>query len=405
MRATCDAVNVTAAVFVVKTVLTWRAAAAGYPSMMLLVRFGLVFWLFVRLIFAFEKIRARFKGNPYSLGNPPVLYNVLRNKKKVVAVWLGTPVTDTLCFRIRKERYFDQVAKVLGIATEFQTGDRKFDAHAYVLSEDQTLLRALAVDKELRQTVSELIAAGGSVRCNAGHVWVEFPAKALADRGAEDHSIVHTLAHQFASKLEKLRARLVAIRAESWSHERDPYAARERFFYIGAAVLVALAIVMFFWSMGVGFPRSLLFDNAERLALNTVIGASVLFIAAALYMFRGTSRLHLVLLEILLTMTPAAWYVGRTWYAEQNIRQDHSARQEETIRVVNHYSTRSRRRTSYYIVLERWPDSRIDTKLQIRYSLYSRTARGECVKVGYHRGRYGDPWADSIEPVTCSETW
>jgi hypothetical protein len=371
---------------------------------MLLVRFGLLFWLFVRLIFAFEKIRTRFKGEPYGLSNPPVLYNVLRHKKKLVSVWLGTTVTDTLCFRIRREKYFDRVAKVLGIATEFQTGDRKFDAHAYVLCEDQRLLRALAVDKELRQAVSDLIARGSSVRCNAGHVWVEFPARAVANRNGDDLSIVQALATEFAATLETLRARLVAIRADGWRSERDPYAARERFFYITAALLVVLALVMFFWSMGLGFPRALLFDNAERLAVNTLAAGAAIFVAAAVYWFRGTSRLHLVLLEILLTMAPAAWYVGRTWYAEQNIRQDHSARQEEIIRVVNHYSTRSRRSTNYYIVLERWPDSRIETKLEIRHSLYARTARGECVKVGYHRGRYGDPWVDSIEPGICRET-
>ena len=377
--------------------------------MMLIVRFGLLFWLFVRLIFVIEKLRTKFTGTPVTIGQTPIVYKVLRNKKKVTGIWFGIVVPDKLCFLIREEKYFDRVAKALGIASEFQTGDRDFDRRAYILSDDQSLLTALAVDKSLRQGISQLMNMGTSnvVRCNGGRLWIECPAKALSSKTVDDHTIVQLLGGAAAEKLAALRDRLSAVHADSWSKERDPHVGRAWLFYAAVAAVGALAIILFFWSMALGLPRSLLFDNAERLAVIAAAIVVLIFITAAVLALRGTSRLHLVLLEIVLTMTPAAWYVSRTWYAEQNIRQDHSAAREETIRVVERHIQSGRRgRKSYYITLERWPDSRIDRRMQVYSYEYSRAVPGRCVRVGYHSGRYGDPWIDSLEPVeNCGNSW
>jgi hypothetical protein len=377
--------------------------------MMLIVRFGLLIWLFVRLIFVVEKLRTKLTGTPVTIGQTPIVYKILRNKKKVTGIRFGIVVPNTLCFLIRKERYFDRVAKTLGIAAEFQTGDRDFDRRAYILSDDRTLLTALAVDKPLRQGISQLMNTGTSnvVRCNGGRLWIECPAKALSSKTLDDHTIVQLLGGEAALKLATVRERLSSIHANDWSGERDPYIARAWFFYAVSAAVGALAIVSFFWSARLGFPRSLLFDNAERLAVTSAAIGVLTFIAAAVLALRGTSRLHLVLLEIVLTVSPAAWYVSRTWYAEQNIRQDRSAVREEAIRVVErHIRTGRRRSRSYYITLEKWPDPRIERQMKVYASEYSLAVPGRCVRVAYHSGRYGDPWIDSFEPLeNCGNSW
>jgi hypothetical protein len=378
--------------------------------MSFLVRFGLVFWLLVRMIFAIEKLRTRFTGDPVTIGETPILYKMIRNKqKKVTSLAFGIVVPDTLCFTIRKEKYFDRVAKVLGIASEFQTGDRAFDQQAYILCEDQTLLRALAVNAPLRKAVAALLDTGDAkaLRCNAGRLWIECPAKAAPNRSLNDHAIVQLLGDDVAPKLATMRDVLTPLRAESWTPERDPHVARERFFYVLAVALIIIALCSFIWSMGLGFPRSLLFDNAERLAVNTAVLGTVIFVAAAFFMLRGTSRLHLVLLEILLTMAPASWYVGRVWYAEQNVRQDHSTEEQAIVRIAGHYISSGRRNSkSYFLQIEGWPDSRIPSRFQVHADLYNAAAGSPCAQVVYHRGRYGDPWIESMRPTaSCDPGW
>jgi len=378
--------------------------------MMLIVRFGLLFWLFVRLIFLFEKLRTRFSGTPGTVDGNLILYKIQRDqKRKALRGAFGVVAPDTFRFSIRQEKYFDRVAKLLGIAREFQTGDRKFDEQAYILSEDQRLLTALAVDKALREHITALLDAGNPcvVHCAGGRLWAEYRGKDFPDRTAPDIVIARQFGGEVAPVLAKLRDRLTAIRVEQWQDKRDPHVTREWIFYGASVALAAVAVLMFLWSMGMGFPRSMLFDNAERLALG-VTGIGVLaLLAAAVLMLRGTSRLHLVLIEILITMAPAAWYVSRTAYAEQNIRADRSPRQEEMIRVVDRYSRSGRRgRRSYYVTLEKWPDARIDRTMQVHFAEYSQLVPGQCVRVGYHGGRYGDPWIDSMEPsANCGTRW
>jgi hypothetical protein len=74
--------------------------------------------------------------------------------------------------------------------------------------------------------------------------------------------------------------------------------------------------------------------------------------------------------------------------------------------VERHIQSGRRGRKSYYITLEKWPDSRIDRRMQVYSYEYSLAVPGRCVRVGYHSGRYGDPWIDSLEPVeNCGNSW
>jgi hypothetical protein len=113
--------------------------------------------------------------------------------------------------------------------------------------------------------------------------------------------------------------------------------------------------------------------------------------------------LHLVLLELFITMTPAAWYVARAWYIDQNIRLDRTAAQEELLRIEGHYSTRRKHGRDYWLVVDHWPDARIDRELKVPYSLYSSAMTGQCLRVSWHRGHHHDPWISSMQPAASCD--
>jgi hypothetical protein len=82
-----------------------------------------------------------------------------------------------ISFLLRRETWFDQLAKALRLAAEPQMQDEKFDAYYYVECEDEELLKAARARRDLLKLMTGLQArmgAGGStllaLRCEKGNL-------------------------------------------------------------------------------------------------------------------------------------------------------------------------------------------------------------------------------------------
>jgi hypothetical protein len=364
-------------------------------------RFGLVIWVFVRLFGVLRRLRARFSGTSFTVDGKTFEYEVSRHKRRITGVKIGVGAPFKVRFVLRTEGFIDRLGKWLAVAREYQTGDAAFDERVYVLSDDRSLVDTLAFDAQLREHVLAVLSdeTVKAIHCNAGVLWVEARAPDGADKDDSDAVVATGLARAIGADLLGMRERLRSLVAGEWTPARDPYVSREAVFYGISVALAVAAIACFFWSYGHGLPRMLVFDQTERLAAGVAfvlwLGGSI----AAFMLMGGSSRAHLVLIEILITATPSAWFVARTAFAEYNIHADVTESRSYVAQVTDRHIARGRRgRRSYYLVFDQWPDPRIETRLRVSSTLYARFPEGSCVRVGLRTGRLRDPWLEYLRP-------
>jgi len=369
-----------------------------------LLRFGLLLLIFTRIVFLFGALRRSFSGKRATRGTEPYEYSVSRGKNGYVArVRIALELPDTQRFVLRRERFIDRTAKWLGIAREWQTNDPAFDDAIFILSDDPILLEALADDSGLRHAAQRLLANPQveSIACARGRLWATLCRVDAAFRAKGDDEIADLLAATIRPDLALLRDRLGAIGLRPWSEDRDPVEQREHWLLMATSVIGIAGIAAFFWGEGVGLPRQLAFTAIESHAtILTAIAGAVLF-ALLVSLIGRSSRTHLVLIEILLVALPGAWIAGRALYALENERLDRAPATEHFARIVELYTHRGKS-TSYYLVIDGWPDARFDRTLQVRPAVYEQFQPGDCARFDLHPGYFGDPWLSAIEPDTLA---
>jgi hypothetical protein len=370
-------------------------------------RFGLLFLVISRIVFLFGALRRSFSGKRSTHGTEPYEYSVARGKGGYIArVRIALALPDTQRFVLRRERLFDRAAKWLGIAREWQTNDPAFDDAVFILADDPQFLGALSADGALRRAAARLFSNPqvDSIHCSRGRLWVSLRRIEAGLRSRSDEEIGDLLASGIEPDLARLRERLAAAGSFSWTGSRDPAEEREHWLLLSTSVIGIAGILAFFWGEGIGLPRQLVYTAIESRATSlTVIVAATLLALLILFIGRS-SRTHLVLIEILLVALPGAWMSGRVLYTLENERLDRSPPTVHLARVADLYTHRGRS-TSYYLVVDRWPDERFDRTLQVRAALYQRLQPGLCTRFDLHPGYFGDPWLSAIEPDTLAPTY
>lgn len=109
------------------------------------------------------------KGRSYYLSQKPV-----SKKSPYLNVRIGLPTDARLFFKIAPETLMSRLLKGLGVAEEFETGDKKTDALLFV-SDDPALFQDLMQSPRVRTAIDTLMAQGKKIRLRAfGHrLWLE----------------------------------------------------------------------------------------------------------------------------------------------------------------------------------------------------------------------------------------
>lgn len=371
------------------------------------IRFGLLVVLLVRTP-PVSVFRRRFSGKRATVDGESFEYAVSRKlygtygQKMVRIVRIAINLPDTVRFVMRAEGRFDRIAKWLGIANEWQTGDSRFDRSTYVLCDDPVMLKALSADAELRTAVQGLLAEtpGGTLTCYAGKLVVTDRQTARrAKYYFTDSAVIgQVVARKVWPTLVKIRERIAAIQARPWAHERDPALGRQFIIISTTTVMGFAGIAAWLWGEGVGLPRQLTFGSIESHATMTSAGIGVVLLL--LVGLRRTSRVHLVLLEIVLVGLPGAWFTSRALLAEVNQRLDAAPAVAHVSRVKDLYEERQGRGGRvYYVVVDAWPNRTIDRALKVPYSIYRQLHIAACARFALHPGYLGDLWLSAIEPI------
>ena len=357
---------------------------------------GLLFLVIMRIAISTRRLSSGDFEN-FSWEGKPFAAHFWRAKRKIKGLTVRVPISDKLRFVLRRETGFDRIARSLGIASEWQTGDIGFDQKVFILSEDVSFNQALTRDRELRELSSTLLASPKSPRieCRAGMLYLGFATDEL-----DDDDGTEKVSQRFAvqlGQLVKLRDGLQRIRAQSWDEQRDPSLTRKAMLVGTSLALGVAGVVALVFDLGVD-RHQVVRENIPLVATWITVGIIGSLLLATFAWLKSTPHTHAVLLDILLAAAPGCWAAANGSATVYNEKFDRGVAQQLPVQVVKTERRKSRRRTSYYLYVERWPDSRGDTQVRIDEKDFGWIPQGSCITVTWHPGRLGDGWVSGYKP-------
>ncbi|HEX5755213.1 MAG TPA: hypothetical protein VFY12_02505 [Arenimonas sp.] len=357
-----------------------------------LITFGVSAWWMYRW-----RLANRWKGKSAQFDGAAYECSVESHKGRVTRVRIGIDCATGMHFCLKRENVVDRFFKGLGLSEEQQLNRLHFDERIYVLSDDKRLGYLLRLKSDLHAPLAgffDQALAGfkvGKLWCRDRRLWIEAkPAKSMKTADCE----VSGLAAEVLPTLRQL-AELLASSATPGSGSPDH-------FFIKACVLTAISAalavtggVQLLRIAVMRFPAVV--DHGALLSLAVLVGGIVLMLllAACVIWLGRTSRMHVVLMELLLV---GGFGSFATAYAElRDINIDFDLAEAQSVQTaVSHAYTRrcgkGGRSTCYHIVLAANGALDREMELQVNSSTYRALPAGSRVNVPLHAGTLGLRW-------------
>lgn len=358
-----------------------------------LLTIGVSAWLMFRW-----RLANRWRGTPAQWQGQAYEYAVEQHKGQVTRVRVGIDCATGMHFCLKRENVIDRFFKALGLSEEQQLNRLHFDERIYVLSDDKRLGYLLRLKSDLHAPLAGFFdtqaVAGFKVSklwCRDKRLWIE--AKPERSMKARDCNPA-VLAEAVLPTLRQL-AELLASSASPGSGSPD------RFFLkacVLTAISAALAInggVQLFRIAAMRFPAVVDHGALVSLAVMAGMGTLVLLLGACVLWLGRTSRMHVVLMELLLV---GGFGCIASAYAELrdfNIEFDGQPAQQVQTQVSRAWTTRcgkGGRSTCYRIVLAANGPLDRAMELQVNASTYQTLPQGARIDVPLHAGALGMRW-------------
>lgn len=343
-----------------------------------------------------KRYAATWNGTPYPVRDAVFLASLESNAwGSRPSIGLATP--STLEFECKAESWLDRFFKWTGLAVELQLGQDRFDRAVYLIADNRAVLDVLQREPDFCERLIDLFQKPvhpdfrvHRVVCRRGKFWIEFRKTAVG-------------ADQFG-----LLARAAPIVRRMWAAlpDRLPEAAdgKDRLFL---RTVIVLAFSTGLAINGVGHLYRLLFfdgvQTLDRVALLTVgamAGAILLamqFLLATVLLARS-SRLHLVMLELLLVGSFGALSTGIVEVRDLNIDLDGGEATPYATTVLDLTVSRSRRSsTRHYARVASW-DNEPEGRLRVSYDDYHALTIGEPATIYVREGYFGIRWIQGVRP-------
>lgn len=321
-----------------------------------------------------------------------------RNPKtgKVIQLWSRIDADPALDFELKRETWLDRLAKALRLSNEAQVGRPPFDRLCYVVSDDPAIRARLRAEPAFTERLRELVEIRGDYHfhrlvCRNGRLRVDF-------KPAREDPQLFDMVSRLQTHLQGLAA--LAPSSPSRHRARDPYLGRSLFLL---ALSSGLAVSGFVQAIRVAlFDLPFCVDVGALWAYALPVAALLVLalLAAALLLLAGTSRAHLVMLEILLVGGLGAIAVAWTQVRDFNIEADQTAATELHATVQSKHERRRRRGgRTYHLVVTDWNGGRRTQDLSVSFRLYSRVRPGQTLAVLQHPGALGARWVEHLRPL------
>ncbi len=365
--------------------------------------FGFITLTSFTIYFWYKRLHASWKGVSGSTGDIIYQFKATTDKEgKVVKLLIGIDAPDSYDYTLKRENALDRFVKAIGISTEHQTGNIRFDDLVYIVSDNARFHKQLTADSTIVDAFMKIFLLGKTFQCviqevqhNSGRLWLTIePVKGLNERK------VPQLASRMVPLLDTIAKELVTIPLSATNSWKDPFTTKAAILLaISSALAVNGGLQLFrFVNMSntITLDRDALLTDA--LSLGLLISGTLALIA--IYTLGRSSRTHLVLIELLFLGSIGSVVTVYAELNDINVTADTSKGVKYESVVYDKRSVSQRRgATKYYLTMRDWNAPDITKKIKVRVpgSLYYEVARQDRLIVMQKAGYFHYRWIESIK--------
>lgn len=336
------------------------------------------------------------KGQSYEI-------KLTRNKHQhIKKVRLGIPCPTGLEFCLKRETWWDALFKRLGLAQEQQLQHLRFDENIYVLSDDTRLSQALKRSPALAGKLESLFAqmSNSSLQtkrlwCMRQRLWIEAGFAGWQEK--KEESLQGAVAEVLPVLTELAAVLTTTVTPAS---ERRDYIVVKAFLLTGLSSGMAVnGLVQLLRLFFKGFP--IMLDNLPLLAAAIVLAGliqTVLLTLCFVWLDRS-SRIQLVLLELLLIGNFGAFSTSYTALRDYNIGFDHAAGQKVAVHISERYSSKCGkrgRRVCYFLQLSGIEDYPGLFRVEVDQKVYAQLLTHEVAGLDIREGALQLRWVAGV---------
>jgi hypothetical protein len=314
---------------------------------------------------------------------------------------VGVGAPETFRFELKRESGWDRFFKWAGLTHEHQFGYSGFDSLVYVASDDQHLLSGLAGNSQFFNAAQHMFAAEcedrwvNKIVCARGRLWIVIGCSDGFEKTSRERN--RRFAADLLPALQRMQNALDACMPDSSAVARDRYLVPAVVVLASSSGLAVTGVIS--WARSLLSPEFILdigpLKQSAWLVAACVVGALAL---AALLFLKGSSRVHLVLTELVLVGAFGAWSTSSSVLRDINIELDMSPSvhvQKELVGKSVHESKRLFRATSttYLLQYRGWPGDTKGRSVAVSAAAYQRASIGDRLEFEERQGYFGWRWA------------
>lgn len=377
------------------------------------VRIGLILLVsLLYLLYSFRKKYSRRKNDYFEdlslqsnkIGDKEYFFTIQHNQKAHVTT-ISTYIEGiygydfSLKFEGKIERFF----KSIGLSSECQSGDTRFDETVYIVSDDEWLCGQMKSIPELRKLFYDLFwcfhdrnIKVKSLQCFDGRILVV----ALHTSKEENETLIREFARAAASLLHESLAYLPSKGSIDDTIYRESTGYAAHIFHVVILALLANGAIVFFSDMTTVqiMPHMVHSFSIVPLSIASTFVVVALLLAAAFFFLYRSSRLSPVAIQIFSLGMLGIFLTSIVEIKEINSAWDTSATHMYQSQIVGKEAVHHRKRgTTYHLYFSPWNWQGSSFDLVVPYSMYVRSNEGDLARIYTHPGYLHYPWIENIE--------
>ena len=366
--------------------------ALGFVTLMLSV--GYQWW---------SRWHHKWQGESESMAGIACETQVRSFKGLVYGLMVALDAPETFRFELKRERLWDRFFKWTGLTVEHQFGHAGFDSLVYVASDDQHLFSRLAGNKDFLHAVQHCFAAEYEDRwlkkivCANGRLWMVIGSSDWDRKGAQGRT--REFAARLLPLLKRVSSALDACMPDSAPSTRDRY-------LIPTVVILALSSGLAIngalsWARSLMASHSFILDTQPLTFHAWLVAACIVgtLMLASVILLKGSSRVHLVLLELAMVGTFGAVTSSAIELRDANIDFDQSLPKQIEKRLIGKSINERKRlfrakQTTYSLQYRGWTGDMSESSVSVSASTFEQAEIGDTLLFEQYAGYFGWPWAE-----------
>lgn len=308
-------------------------------------------------------------------------------------------------FSLKFETQFERFFKSLGLSTECQSGDSRFDETIYIISDDEWLCNELSNNNSLRDALYSLFWSHHEkgikvqkIECFDGRFLLKTKntTEILTDDQAKG---------LFKTMVPLMKQAIEHLPSKAMPHDPIYREHSGKIAFVFHTLIVALIVnggIMLYFEHNnyLTFPQ--LSDSYSILPLGiTLTIISLVAIIVIIYKYlRQSSRFSPVLFELFTLGTLGLFLSALVEIKEVNVYLDSSDPTTFASYITSKEMHSGRKRsTTYFLNLYGWNNQPMQHQIQVDSTLYHQFNENDPLQVFVHKGFLGYQWIEKIEKV------